>query len=98
MQNCLEVIKKAVSLHRFSKVIELWCNGNTADFGSVILGSNPGSSTQKTPGGRLGLGVFFVLERVPSARRRCEVRMLSGGIVRPSGSSSCPKGSLAVLN
>ena len=25
--------------------IELWCNGNTADFGSVILGSNPGSST-----------------------------------------------------
>ena len=24
---------------------ELWCNGNTADFGSVILGSSPGSST-----------------------------------------------------
>lgn len=22
-----------------------WCNGNTADFGSVIPGSNPGGST-----------------------------------------------------
>lgn len=28
-------------------MFELWCNGNTADFGSVVLGSNPGSSTQK---------------------------------------------------
>ena len=27
--------------------IELWCNGNTADFGSVVLGSSPGSSTHK---------------------------------------------------
>ena len=26
-------------------MFELWCNGNTADFGSVVLGSNPGSST-----------------------------------------------------
>ena len=26
---------------------ELWCNGNTADFGSVVLGSSPGSSTHK---------------------------------------------------
>lgn len=25
--------------------IEPWCNGNTADFGSVILGSNPDGST-----------------------------------------------------
>lgn len=25
--------------------IELWCNGNTSDFGSEILGSNPDSST-----------------------------------------------------
>ena len=25
--------------------IELWCNGNTADFGSVVPGSSPGSST-----------------------------------------------------
>ena len=23
-----------------------WCNGNTPDFGSVILGSNPGGPTQ----------------------------------------------------
>ena len=26
--------------------IELWCNGNTADFGSVVPGSSPGSSTK----------------------------------------------------
>ena len=26
---------------------ELWCNGNTADFGSVVLGSSPGSSTKR---------------------------------------------------
>lgn len=30
---------------RNSYFIELWCNGNTADFGSVIPSSNPGSST-----------------------------------------------------
>ncbi len=29
-----------------SNRIELWCNGNTADFGSVVPGSNPGSSTE----------------------------------------------------
>ena len=29
--------------------IELWCNGNTSDFGSEILGSKPDSSTQQTP-------------------------------------------------
>lgn len=29
--------------------IELWCNGNTSDFGSEILGSSPDSSTQQTP-------------------------------------------------
>ena len=28
-----------------SYFIELWCNGNTADFGSVVPGSSPGSST-----------------------------------------------------
>lgn len=28
-----------------SYFIELWCNGNTQDFGSWIPGSNPGSST-----------------------------------------------------
>ena len=25
--------------------IDQWCNGNTADFGSVVLGSSPGWST-----------------------------------------------------
>lgn len=29
----------------FEHRIELWCNGNTADFGSVVPGSSPGSST-----------------------------------------------------
>ena len=29
----------------YEQRIELWCNGNTADFGSVVLGSSPGSST-----------------------------------------------------
>ena len=31
----------------FEHRIELWCNGNTTDSGPVILGSNPGSSTEK---------------------------------------------------
>jgi hypothetical protein len=31
-------------------IIDLWCNGNTSDFGSVILGSNPGRSTMGTSG------------------------------------------------
>ena len=26
-----------------------WCNGNTTDFGSVILGSSPSGSTKKLP-------------------------------------------------
>lgn len=26
-------------------VIDLWCNGNTSDFGSEIIGSNPVRST-----------------------------------------------------
>ena len=28
--------------------IGLWCNGNTADFGSVVLGSSPSRPTNKT--------------------------------------------------
>ena len=31
----------------YEQLFELWCNGNTADFGSVVLGSSPGSSTEK---------------------------------------------------
>lgn len=27
----------------------LWCNGNTTDFGSVILGSSPSRPTSKKP-------------------------------------------------
>ena len=29
-------------------MIGLWCNGSTTGFGSVCLGSNPGSSTNIT--------------------------------------------------
>ena len=41
----LLIKKNRLSLHRLRATIELWCNGNTADFGSVILSSNLGSST-----------------------------------------------------
>ena len=34
-----------VSLHPQTKIIGLWCNGNTTDSGPVIPGSNPGSPT-----------------------------------------------------
>lgn len=35
-----------------------WCNGNTADFGSVIPGSNPGGST--TSDKQLFIRRFFI--------------------------------------
>lgn len=43
-----ELINMVLSLYRgaipyFS--IEVWCNGNTEDFGSSISGSNPDTST-----------------------------------------------------
>ena len=41
-------IKFSYFCRAFEHRIELWCNGNTADFGSVVPGSSPGSSTQKT--------------------------------------------------
>ena len=30
----------------YKQYIEAWCNGNTTDFGSVILGSNPSASSK----------------------------------------------------
>ena len=39
--------KNAYLCSAYEHRIELWCNGNTSDFGSGILGSNPGSSTKK---------------------------------------------------
>ena len=47
----------ALLLCRLRATIELWCNGNTADFGSVILSSNLGSSTKEKRG--LPLFSFF---------------------------------------
>ena len=35
-------------------MIGLWCNGNTADFGSVILGSSPSRPTKRELPERLG--------------------------------------------
>ena len=40
--------KLFVSLHPQTKIIGLWCNGNTTDSGPVIPGSNPGSPTEST--------------------------------------------------
>ena len=50
--------------HRLRATIELWCNGNTADFGSVILSSILGSSTTGGTYGRpffLFIGVIGVI-------------------------------------
>ena len=33
--------------------IALWCNGNTADFGSVIRGSSPRGTTNTMPFSRI---------------------------------------------
>ena len=43
--------------YRDPKFFELWCNGNTSDFGSEIIGSNPVSPTKKV----FGLLIQFVL-------------------------------------
>lgn len=37
--------KLFVSLHPQTKIIGLWCNGNTTDSGPVISGSSPDSPT-----------------------------------------------------
>lgn len=48
----LEVYKKALPLHTQFRTtlinaiyIGIWCNGNTADSGSAVLGSSPGIPT-----------------------------------------------------
>ena len=49
------IVKSAVS--ESPVFIELWCNGNTSDFGSEILGSSPDSSTNSSaarPAGIMG--------------------------------------------
>ena len=61
----LLIKKNRLSLHRLRATIELWCNGNTADFGSVILSSNLGSSTTKKADQIILVGffVFIVISR-----------------------------------
>lgn len=41
--------------------IGLWCNGNTTDFGSVILGSSPSRPTKNLSGMR---GFFVPISKV----------------------------------
>ena len=43
--------------------IGLWCNGNTADFGSVILGSSPGRPTKAKISTSLFLLLKFLIEQ-----------------------------------
>ena len=57
----LLIKKNRLSLHRLRATIELWCNGNTADFGSVILSSNLGSSTTKKANQNVLVGFFVVV-------------------------------------
>ena len=45
-KRCLVNLSQFPYIVIFIYNIEAWCNGNTADFGSVILGSNPGASTK----------------------------------------------------
>ena len=43
--------------------IELWCNGNTADFGSVVLGSSPDSSTFQNCQRLFSKAAFFATDK-----------------------------------
>ena len=52
--------KLFVSLHPQTKIIGLWCNGNTTDSGPVILGSNPSSPTAKSSS-HDDLKTFFIV-------------------------------------
>lgn len=57
-RNCI-LRKFAYLCAAFEQRIELWCNGNTADFGSVVPGSSPGSSTHKRETSIVSLFVSF---------------------------------------
>ena len=50
-------------------MIELWCNGNTSDFGSEIPSSNLGSSTKLY---KWGLGEMAATLRLGRNTERCE--------------------------
>ena len=78
----LLIKKNRLSLHRLRATIELWCNGNTADFGSVILSSNLGSSTTKKLTYSVSFFVFLVIR----------------GHSRPITKSKTPRAVLFVLS
>ncbi len=70
--------------------IELWCNGNTTDSGSVFLGSSPSSSTKK--GVAKNCYSFLIIihcskSRYRESRSRAFLRVRSP---RPSRPFSCP--------
>lgn len=48
-----------LNLHPQSSTAGLWCNGNTADFGSVVLGSSPSRPTKNLS----DLRGFFIYNR-----------------------------------
>lgn len=69
----VECKKMCIFATAYEHRIELWCNGNTSDFGSEILGSSPDSSTQQTPHCKVwrllyaALSLFVSLEYAGSA-------------------------------
>lgn len=76
--------KLFVSLHPQTKIIGLWCNGNTTDSGPVIPGSNPGSPTNhqlfndKTPAKTAilaGFLLFVVYFQVGKAQKKESSKM-----------------------
>ena len=54
-------------------MIGLWCNGSTTGFGSVCLGSNPGSPTleEKTSSDDQWLSELFHLKPIASENSLC---------------------------
>ena len=62
------IVKSAVS--ESPVFIELWCNGNTSDFGSEILGSSPDSSTNSSAARLAGImGTPIGAEELKSCNR-----------------------------
>ena len=60
----------------FEQRIELWCNGNTSDFGSEILGSNPDSSTRENGLAYASPFSLFCSTSSPSDQERVERKLV----------------------
>lgn len=55
-------------MHCLNKAMHIvsWCNGSTADSGSVCLGSNPSETTKKTADNQLIISHSFLHEHQQS--------------------------------